>query len=272
MKALTLTLLNNTALRIDMRAFTPDRLRDLSLRDIQALPLRLGRESFEAGEIFRIEGDDTQQIRINPESAKLDYIGAGMSCGEIIVDGNAGMRCAQSMQGGKLQVSGNCGEFGGAGMSGGALLIDGDCADFIGAALPGEKQGMNGGYIVVGGNAGDRVGDRLRRGIICIKGNAGAYCGSRMTAGTIAVAGQCGEQLGLSMRRGTLLCGEVPVSIPPSFADNGQQALPFMTFLLRELNTLSDAFAKREINGPVHRYLGDRACSGLGEIVILPQG
>jgi formylmethanofuran dehydrogenase subunit C len=269
MNPLTITLRQATPFRIDMRAFTPDRLQGMALREIQSIPVHLGRQPFEAGEIFRIEGQDAQQLRFVPESGKLDFIGAGMTSGTVFVDGNAGARTAERMQGGSLQVTGNAGVYSGAGMTDGQLLVEGDCGDFLGAAQPGEKVGMNGGKIVVRGSAGDRVGDRLRRGVISIQGNAGDYCGSRMTAGTIAVAGDCGEHTGLGMRRGTLLCRREPASVPATFGDNGKQPLPFLTLLLRELQSLSDAFAEVSHNAAIQRYLGDRACSGLGEILVL---
>jgi len=272
MKPLTITLQNATPYRIDMRAFIPDRLEGMSLREIQSIPVHVGNRQVEAGEVFRIDGDDVQHIRIHPESASLDLIGAGMSRGEVVVEGDAGARTGEQLQGGSLRITGGSGIYSGAGMKAGRLLIEGDSGDFLGAALPGEKQGMTGGGIVVRGNSGDRVGDRLRRGIITVHGKVGSYCGSRMTAGTVAVAGQCGEQAGFNMRRGTLLLTGEPASIPATFSDNGQQTLSFMTLLLRELHAVSDAFGGIPGSHPVHRYLGDRACSGLGEILVLPGG
>jgi formylmethanofuran dehydrogenase subunit C len=93
-----------------------------------------------------------------------------------------------------------------------------------------------------------------------------------MTAGTVAVAGHCGEKAGFNMRRGTLLLAGEPASVPATFSDNGRQSLAFMTLLLRELSTVSDAFDGVQGAHPAHRYLGDRACSGLGEILVLPGG
>lgn len=272
MTPLTLTLRSTTPYRIDMRAFVPQRLHGMALHEIQNLPVHVGRQSCIAGEVFRIEGEDVQHIRIVPESGKLDFIGAGMSCGEMIVDGDAGARAGELMQGGTLRITGSSGPYSGAGLKAGRLVIDGDGGDFLGAALPGEKQGMSGGDIVVRGNAGDRVGDRLRRGIISVHGDAGAYCGSRMTAGTVAVAGQCGTQAGLGMRRGTLLLRQAPASVPATFSDNGRQSLSFMTLLLRELQALSGTFEDVGLALPVQRFLGDRACMGLGEILVLPGG
>lgn len=269
MTALKLTLRNSTPLRIDMRPFTPDALNGKSLREIQSIPVYLGRQPFEAGEIFSISGDDAQHIRINPESARLDYVGSAMSGGEIIVEGHAGMRAGEQLRGGKLHITGNAGLYSGAGMTGGLLLIDGHSGDFLGAAQPGEKQGMAGGTIIVRGNCGDRTGDRLRRGVIIVHGDTGDYCGSRMTAGSIAIAGRCGNLAGFNMKRGTLLLTAEPGSIPVTFSDNGQQTLPFMTLFLRELNALSNAFKHVKTGQAIHRYLGDRACTGLGEIFIL---
>ena len=269
MKPLSLSLRNPTPLRIDMRPFTADALKGKRQRDIKTLPVYLGNQAFEAGEIFSITGSDVQQIRIDPAGGKLDYIGSAMSCGEVIVEGDAGMRAGELMRGGCLRITGNSGVYSGAGMTAGRLLIEANSGDFLGAALPGEKQGMAGGEIIVRGNSGDRTGDRLRRGVIIVQGNAGDYCGSRLTAGTIAIAGQCGILTGFNMKRGTLLMTQQPRSMPVTFGDNGEQTLPFMALLLRELNTVCKAFSEIRAGQPVQRYLGDRACKGLGEILIL---
>lgn len=270
MTPLVLEQRESSALRIDMRGFTPDRLAGITLKQIQSLPVYLGNEKVDAGELFSISGTDTQQIRILAETDKLDFIGTAMSSGTITLEGNAGIHIGQEMRGGELRVTGNAGVYAGVSLAGGKLLIEGDSGDFLGAALPGEKQGMTGGVIVLRGNSGDRIGDRQRRGTIIVEGNAGDYCGSRLIAGTIAILGKAGKLTGFNMKRGTLLLSEEAKSIPITFNDNGCQQLPFVTLLIRELGTWSDAFARlNHRDTRVQRYLGDRAGGGLGELIVL---
>ncbi len=270
MQPLTFTLRNATPYRIDMRQFTPDRLDNKTIAEIQSLSVYLGNRKYSAGELFDITGNDTRRLRFCSDSDKLDYIGAMMHDGEIIVEGNAGISTGQQLRGGKLHVMGNTGIYAGADMAAGRLVIEGNADDYIGAATPGEKQGMTGGEIIVRGDCGDRAGDRQRRGIIIVHGGVGDYCGSRMIAGTIAVAGPCGKHAGFNMKRGTLLMQREPESIPATFADNGRHSLPFMTLLLHELHALSDdAIFGSQPSPAVQRYLGDRACSGLGEILVM---
>ena len=270
MNPLVLEQRESSALRIDMRTYTADRLAGMAPKEIQSLPLFLGNEKIETGEFFSVSGTDTQQIRILAKTDKLDFVGANMSSGTITLEGNAGIHIGQEMRGGELHVTGNAGIYAGAGLAGGKLLIEGNSGDFLGAALPGEKQGMTGGVIVLKGNSGDRIGDRQRRGTIIIEGNAGDYCGSRLIAGTIAILGKAGKLVGFNMKRGTLLLSQEAESLPITFNDNGFQQLPFVTLLIRELEIWSDAFAQLNHNGTrIRRYLGDRACDGLGELILI---
>jgi len=270
MNPLVLEQRESTALRIDMRVYTPDRLAGMTPKEIQSLPLFLGNEKIETGELFSISGTNTQKIRILAETDKLDFIGAAMTSGTITLEGNAGIHVGEEMRGGELHVTGNASVYAGAALAGGELLIEGNSGDFLGAALPGEKQGMTGGAIVLKGNSGDRIGDRQRRGTIIIEGDAGDYCGSRMLAGTIAILGKAGKLTGFSMKRGTLLLSQEAESIPVTFNDNGSHQLPFVTLLIRELETWSEAFEKLNYSSTrVHRYLGDRACGGLGELILI---
>lgn len=267
MTPLTLQLREHPAQRVDMSAFTPDRLAGMAPDAIGRIALWQGNRQVEAGDLFRITGEDGADIRIESDSDRLDWIGAGMTQGGICVEGNAGAYLGRAMGGGTIRVSGGAGIFAGSGMSGGSLRIDGNCGDFLGAPIPGERQGMRGGLIEVRGDAGDRAGDRLRRGIILIAGKAGDYCASRMIAGTIACLGGAGVQAGLAMRRGTLLLGSAP-ALPPSFNDNGLQDLGFLALLTAALRHLDPPFSELHGRGTrVHRWLGDLGYGGRGEVL-----
>jgi len=268
MSRLVLTLREPPAHRIDMGAFTPDRLAGLSAEDVRRIPLWHGRRQVPAGDLFQVEGTDAEQILIQAGSDRLDGIGTGMSGGEILVEGHAGAYLGREMGGGTIRVTGNTGLLTGSAMFGGQVQVEGSCGDFLGAAIPGERRPMRGGFIAVHGNAGDRVGDCLRRGIIVIGGNAGDYCASRMGAGTIAVLGTVGDQVGLGMRRGSVLLTVEP-RLPPTFNANGTHYLGFLTLLTRSPGFGAGPFAAfRERGTRARRWLGDLGYGGKGEVLL----
>lgn len=268
MSALTLRLREAPRQRIDLSAFTPDRLVGKSVADIKATPLWLGNRQVATGDLFDVAGDDFCDIQIQSDSDRLDGIGGGMSQGRIQVEGHAGAYLGRGMRGGEIHVSGNAGILAGTGMTGGVIRVDGNAGDFLGAALPGDRRGMRGGRIEVRGNAGDRVGDRQRRGTILIAGDVGDYCGSRMGAGTILVLGRTGANTGFGMRRGTLLLGQPP-ELPPTFNDNGEWDLDFITLLTASLAELDAPFGALPQRGKrVRRWLGDLGYGGQGEVLV----
>lgn len=267
--ALTLSLRQAPAQRIDMRALAPSRLAGLSLAEIEAIPLCQGNRAIAAGELFRISGADPRQLRIESDSDRLDHIGAELSEGSVHVAGPAGAYLGRGMRGGRIEVEGDCGVFAGNAMTGGGIEIRGDAGSFLGAATAGERRGMAGGWILVRGNAGDRVGDHQRRGMILIEGDCGHACAARMVAGSILVGGNTGEQTGTGMRRGSLMLARMPTSLPRTFNDNGVQRLGFLPLLAARLP--ADSALLRDLLGrlsPARRWLGDLACGGLGEILI----
>ena len=270
MKPLELRLRERPHQRLDMAALTPDRLAGRRTDDVLRVPLWLGNQRLQAGDLFAVSGEVGDHLVIESDSDRLDAIGSGMTRGHILVDGNAGACTGRQMRGGTIHVTGNTGILAGSGMTGGALRIDGHAGDFLGGAAAGERQGMRGGRIHVRGDAGDRAGDHQRRGSILIEGDAGACCGSRMVAGTIVVLGRCGTGTGLGMRRGTLLLTAEP-DLPPTFNDNGTRDLGFLALLYRELAQVEGPFPGLHRRGTrVRRWLGDLACDGRGEVLVLP--
>jgi formylmethanofuran dehydrogenase subunit C len=269
MTALTFTLKAESRQRIDVSPLTPDRLAGKPLAEIGALLIQTGNRQFRADELFTIEGRDTERLMFRGAAGKLDYVGLGMSRGEISVEGDAGSYLGMSMKSGRITVNGSVAAYAACEMKNGEILIRGHAGDFLGACLPGNKKGMAGGVVIVKGNAGDRVGDHMRRGAILIEGDAGSYLGSRMTAGTIAVLGRAGEHIGYAMGRGTLLLAQAPAAIPPTFNDCGTHTLGFIPLLLKGFEGLDTRFAgmcdrlKR-----VRRYAGDMCGLGKGEILV----
>lgn len=268
MKQLTLTQRTVTAQRLDMRDLTPERLATQSLDEIAQLPIHAGNKIHRLDELFDVSGEPCEHLRIHSMGSNLDFIGAGMTSGELTLDGDAGDGTGQGMAGGILTVKGNTGDEAGTGMSGGRLVIEGDTGERLGGPSTGSTQGMNRGLIVVRGRAGDRVGERMRRGMILIQGDAGSYCGVGLIAGTIVVQGHVGPMAGSGMRRGTILLSHQPDGLPVTFNDNGVQELSFLGLLLSELGNLTKLNAWNPEQGLyARRFLGDLSDGGMGEIL-----
>ena len=145
-------------------------------------------------------------------------------------------------------------------MTHGQIIVEGDCGDFVGS-------NKRGGTIICHGNANDRVGDSMRRGLILIDGNTGDYCGSRMIAGTIGVYGNVGCYVGFGMQRGTILLKNKP-EIHVTIQDYGTHNLSFLALLFKSFKTLPTKFNQVKTNR-VQRFVGDLACNGNGELLVL---
>jgi formylmethanofuran dehydrogenase subunit C len=126
---------------------------------------------------------------------------------------------------------------------------------------------MRGGTVIVKGNAGDRAGDQMRRGLILIEGNVGDYCASRMIAGTIGVLGNVGEYACFSMKHGTLLLTKLP-KLHATIQDCGTHNLPFLNLMFKSFTKFNTKFSALETTR-VQRFVGDAACNGNGEILLL---
>ena len=157
------------------------------------------RERLCAGDVFKIRMGDATQIRFDGGSERFDRIGAGMSHGEISIEGDVGNQAGRLMRGGRLAIAGNAGPWAASGMKGGTSRSPAMPANGSAARSAGETVGMRGGVVVVRGDAGARAGDRMRRGMIIVEGKAGTHAGSRMIAGTLIVRGRAGPLPGYLM-------------------------------------------------------------------------
>jgi formylmethanofuran dehydrogenase subunit C len=269
MTALTLTLRERPAQRVDLSALTIDRLTGLTVAQIGALVLPSGNRTIKAADLFSISGEPGDTLEIRNSCDQLDRIGQGMTGGSIAIRGGAGAYLGAGLDGGRITVDGDAGAYAATGMRSGLIHVRGNVGDFVASAVAGEHRGMQGGAVVVSGTAGDRAGDRMRRGMLLIEGNAGDYCASRMVAGTLAVWGSVGKSPGLAMRRGTLLLQQAPATLLPTFNDCGEFPLAFLTLLARSWRALPGRYATLPDTGlRVRRYMGDLGNDGRGEILI----
>jgi formylmethanofuran dehydrogenase subunit C len=252
--------------RVAVEALIPERLAGLSLAEVERIPLHVGNRLERVGDWFRVESTPGNALVIAGAARRLDRIGAGMTQGQVIVEGDAGAYLGLGLAGGEIRVEGSVAFGAATDMREGTIRIAGDAGDGVGSALPGAAGGMRGGVVIVSGQAGAKCGYRLRRGLVAVAGDAGAACGARMVAGTIVVGGRAGSSAGAAMRRGSLIALGGFDRLGPTFGDCGAHDLVVVRLLARMLADLGlGALAERL--GPMRRFLGDHAVGGKGELL-----
>lgn len=259
--------------RVDVTGLLPNALATMTDAEIRQLTVQLGNRRMPLTEVFdvSIEQDGEPQLTLITADDRIDGIGADLQAGNINVTGDTGDYVGRGMTGGTITVSGNVGDCAACGMRSGHIEIAGNVGALLAAPSAGERRGQQGGFIHVRGDVGDRAGERMRRGILLIEGNTGSLLGHRMIAGTIYVNGTTGRLAGYGMRRGSLLLRQRPDSLGSTIVDNGQQDLSFLPLLIDDLAQLSGNdrtwFSQSSV---AHRFVGDLARSGCGEILVLP--
>lgn len=270
MSALVLTLRRQPTAWVDMSPITPERLAGMSRRSLRRVRLRHGRRELPLPELFEIDDGDAKQIQIRRSTSQLIRIGAEMGRGRIEVRGHAGQHLGTCMRGGSISVQGDAGDWAASGMSGGSIYISGNCGDFAGSACSGAAHGMSDGWVTVRGNCGARLGDGMRRGTILVFGDCGDYAGSQMVAGTLIILGRSGRHAGIGMRRGTIVLGRRPAHLVPTFQNCGVLKMEFLRLLFKATASFDRRFGFFRGFGPeVHRYAGDTAVGGRGELLVL---
>ena len=244
---------------VEAERISPDVFAEKSAKEIATLQIWEGNRKRTIGDLFKIkhETDSPSEeiaIRICGDVGKVRRIGAGMSMGEIIIDGDVGMHLGEEMEGGVITVAGNAGSWVGSMMKNGTIEVKGNAGDYVGAAYRGSTRGMGGGIIIIHGNAGNEVGCFMRRGLIKVYGSVGEFVGIHMRKGTIFVQGNSEGRAGAEMTGGKIVvCGWVP-SIVPTF-------------------TIDSIRPKVKINeekatGPFYRFVGDLAEDGNGRLYV----
>ncbi len=253
---------------VDLSPLTPENLTNLTVSQIERLEVFHGSEVVVVGDLFRVSGNDPEQIEIEDASSAFEHIGDDMRQGTIRVEGDAGAFVGCNMSGGSIAVAGCAGDFCANSMRGGLIQIDGDCGDYLGGGLPGSKLGMNEGCVIVRGNVGIRMADHMRRGLIIVFGDVGPGACSAMIAGTAVLLGRTGEHLGVHMKRGSIFCAR-----PPSFSSNRffRQSIATaqtVSLIQRNLDELGiNSGILERLRQPKNRYVGDLSFGGQGEIV-----
>jgi formylmethanofuran dehydrogenase subunit C len=264
--ALTFELKAKPDQRLDLSPLTPERLKDLKPKEIEALSIGTTREKLTVGDAFRLKGDDASAVRFSGTDSRCDKVGAELTGGEIVVEGDVGAYLGAGMKRGKIEVKGSAGVLAGASMAGGSIAIAKDAGERAGGIAVGETMGMKRGLITIGGNAGPMLGERMRRGLIIVQGDAGDYAGGRMIAGTILFKRGVGRYAGYGLRRGSLIFLEEPKEILPTFGDCGELEFDYLRLLQ---HWLRETGKKVTVGDRARRLMGDMSVLGKGEMLIL---
>jgi formylmethanofuran dehydrogenase subunit C len=199
-------------------------------------------------DLFEVSGDVGARTRLVGDLALMDGIGAGLTGGELIVEGNAG-----SCVGGR--------------MSGGVIDIRGNVGPRVGGAEAGAKRGMLGGEILVRGSADREAGTGMRRGLIVIQGDVGRHAGRGMLAGSLVVFGSLGIDPGLFSRRGSIVALGA-YDPPAAYRYACTYRPPHLRVTLSYLKSRHGVpVTPAQIAGAYRRYSGDLAELGAGEIL-----
>jgi formylmethanofuran dehydrogenase subunit C len=254
--------------RVDLSVLVPENLQGLAETAIARLPIHTTSEKLCCGDLFKIRMGNPWSLRFEGGSDRFDFIGAGMTQGDITVMGSAGQQAGRLMRGGRVHIGGDAGPYAASRMSAGRLEIDGNAGDSLGGPLAGEMAGMAGGVVIVRGNAGSRAGDRLRRGLIVVEGRSEIEAGCRMLAGTLVLRGHVAGAPGMLMRRGTIIVANEDCPILPTFIDCGPHRLVAARLLAAEIERLGLAWAGN-LKRSLRRFMGDMATLGKGEIFVV---
>ncbi|MGH7538976.1 MAG: formylmethanofuran dehydrogenase subunit C [Gemmatimonadales bacterium] len=233
---------------LEADCIVPDRFAAAGAKEIGDLRVWYGGQPAQLGDFFTVRGERARRVRIEGQLDRVEGVGAGMTAGELVIEGNAGRDVGMQMAGGTIEIRG-------------------DAGDNAGGAGPGASRGMSGGEIIIHGSTGAEAGAAMRRGLIVIGGNAGERAGRGMIAGSVVVLGAAARGAGRWIKRGTIVALG-PVEPPATFryACTYRPLHLRVTFLyLRDRYGLP--IADRYVTGRYHRYSGDLAELGKGEIL-----
>jgi formylmethanofuran dehydrogenase subunit C len=264
---ITLTLKERPRVPLEAEVLSPDAIEGLSIDEIRALPVHLGKRKSRLDDFFSVEGESGPELTIAGEADKVRWIGHAMTRGRIRILGNAGMHLGSQMTGGTIEVSGNAGDWLGAEMAGGHIHVRGNAGGQVGAAYRGSLSGMKDGTILIEGSAGLEVGMRMKRGIIAVGGPVRDFAGLEMKGGTIVLRQGAELRTGAWMVRGTII-SLAPIPLLPTFAYAASYNPTFLRLYGRHLQSLGFAIPYEERDGAYDRYSGDAAVPGRGELLV----
>lgn len=233
---------------LETSGIAADRFAALSEREISALPVRHDGQAGVLGDFFSIRGERAARVRLVGSLDAVDGIGTGMTGGELVIEGNVGRDLGVEMSGGTVDVHGHAGAN-------------------TGGARPGAPRGVTGGEIIVRGSVETAVAASMRRGLIVVMGDAGRGTGQGVIAGTVVVFGTIAAGAGRFLKRGSIV-GFGEMERPATFRYACTFRPPHLRVLFQYLRRHRGVpIAEGHVTGRYHRYSGDFAELGRGEIL-----
>ncbi len=254
---------------LEAEMISPTVFASLSQSGIEHLNVMHGNVKCNLGDFFKVTGKGAAEIRIEGDLSNVKLIGAGMTEGKLIVEGDVGMHLGAGMSGGEIEVMGSAGDWVGPEMSGGRIRIKKNAGHMVGSAFRGQSTGITGGEIFIYGSAKNEIGSAMRRGLIVVGGDAGDFTGVNMLAGSIIVLGELGIRTGAGMKRGTIVSLQ-DAPILPSFEYSCTYHPLFLRLYFRKLREhgFRRKIQDKHLNGKFKRYCGDGIELNRGEILL----
>lgn len=266
---LCMTLRRATSVPLEVEGITPDVTAGKTLAEIERMPVYEGNVQAALGDFFQVQGDPSdRRHRWEGDLRGVHWIGAGMTDGQIVIEGSAGRHVGSQMRGGTILVLGDVSDWVGAEMRGGLIRVQGRAGHLVGSAYRGSPRGMTGGTICIAGDAGNEIGHSLRRGLIAIGGGIGDLAGMNMLAGSILVFGDCGIRHGAGMRRGTLAFFGAAPPLLPTFRHACRFQPVILRVIFRYLRQVGFAVPEAIETARCDLYHGDFLCGGRGEVLL----
>ena len=258
-------------LSVDLAGIIPEQLTGLSATAVAKRPIHAdGREQL-LGNLFDVTGQaDGDRLVVRGNLKRVHRIAAGMTSGDIHVEGTVGRHAGEGMAGGTLTIEGSAGDWLAGGLKGGVVHVSGDAGDHAAAALPRHPMGATGGIVLVEGSAGQLAGARMRRGMLAVGGDCGEAAGFELRAGTVLVAGRLAPRAGASMKRGTIVALGPAPDIWPTFTRGSIWQPPILPMLLAHLAKHGWKSPAATARGPWQHWHGDLTTGTRGEIFCQP--
>ena len=267
MSALTLKLHTPPPMRLNLAPLHASNLAGKTSAEIESIALTHGARPVRVADIFSLSGSPGDSLHIEGGSNRLDYIATHADGGTIIVEGDVGAYAAHKMKSGRLDIRGNAQAYLASSLNGGLITVTGSAGDHLGGPHAGERDGISGGTVIVTGAIGELGGERMRRGTIITHAKTGANTGARMMGGTIIAPQGFGPCAGIQMRRGMLIAPSMD-NMLTTFVDCGHHDLGIVHIISRHLQKTLGELAPELPASRVHRFAGDMASLGKGEILL----
>jgi formylmethanofuran dehydrogenase subunit C len=268
--SLTLTLTSAPEVPLEAEALSPERFEGMSAAQAAAVAVLHGNRRAQIGDFFRVDGKGNGELRVVGDCARVKRIGAAMTRGSLVIEGNAGMHLGAGMSGGSIVVKGNAGDSAGVEMLGGLIVVMGNAGHLVGSTIRGGSVGVRGGEIIVHGNVGNETGSNMRRGLIAVGGDAGDFTGVDMLAGNVVVLSQLGWRSGAGMKRGTIVSTR-PADMLPTFSYACTYRPVMLRLVLAHLRNRGLLVTGAHVTGRYRRWSGDSVEMNRGEILLLEQ-